>query len=63
MAKRRAKQTGNPLVLEDPMLDMPEAEEFCTRVSCMAGEEVFGSTKRKADLLLGAEKESHRPTK
>jgi hypothetical protein len=63
LAERRAKQTGNPLVLEDPMMDMPGAEEFCTRVPCMAGEEVFGSTKRKADLPLGAEEESHRPDK
>ena len=63
MAERRAKQTGNPLVLEDPMLEMPGADEFCTRVPRMAGEEVFGSMKRKADLPLGAEEESHRPDK
>jgi hypothetical protein len=42
---------------------MPGAEEFCTRVPCMAGEKVFGSTKRKTDLPLGAEEESHRPDK
>jgi hypothetical protein len=53
MAERRAKQTGNPLVLQDPMLDMPG----------MAGEEVFGSSKRKANLPLGVEEESHRPDK
>jgi len=63
MAERRAKQTGNPLVLEDPMLDMPRAKEFCTRVPRMVGEEVFRSTKRKAYLPLGAEEESHRPDK
>jgi hypothetical protein len=63
MAERRAKQTGTPLVLEDPMLDMPGADEFCTRVPCMAGEEVFGSSKRKANLPFGAEQESHRPDK
>jgi hypothetical protein len=63
LAERRAKQTGNPLVLEDPMMDMPGAEGFCTRVPCMAEEEVFRSTKRKADLPLGAEEESHRPDK
>ena len=49
------KQTGSPLVLEDPMMNMPGAEEFCTHVPCMAGEEVFGSTKRKANLPLGAD--------
>jgi hypothetical protein len=63
MVERRAKQTDNPLMLEDPMLDMPGAEEFCTRVLGMAGEEVFGSSKRKADLPLGAKEESHRPDK
>jgi hypothetical protein len=63
MAERRAKQTGNPLVLEDPMLDMLGAEEFGTRVPRMAGEEVFGSTKRKENLPLRAEEESHRPDK
>jgi hypothetical protein len=63
MAERRAKQTGNPLVFEDPMLDMPGAEEFYTREPRMAGEEVFGSSKRMANLPLGAEEESHRPDK
>jgi hypothetical protein len=63
MAERRAKQTCNPLVLEDPMLDMPGADEFCTREPRMAREEVFGSSKRKADLPLGAEEEFHWPDK
>ena len=63
MAKCRAKQTGNFLVLEDPMLDMPGADEFCTRKPCMVGEEVFGSTKRKTDLPFGAGEESYRPNK
>jgi hypothetical protein len=63
MAERRAKQTCNPLELEDPMLDMPGVDEFCTREPRMAGEEVFGSSKRKADLPLGAEEKSHRPDK
>jgi hypothetical protein len=44
MAERRAKQTCNPLVLEDAMLDMLGAEEFCTHEPCMIGEEVFGSS-------------------
>lgn len=62
-AERRAKKTGDPKVLEDPMLDMPGADEFCTRVPHLPGEEVFGSRKRKPDLPLGAEEESHRPDK
>ena len=63
MTERRAKQTDNLLVLEDPMMYMPGAEEFCTRVPRMTGEEVFGSMKRKTDLPLGAEEESHRHDK
>ena len=59
MAERKAKQTRNPLVLEDPMMDIHGAEEFCTHVPRMAEEEVFGSTKRKADLPLRYEEESH----
>jgi hypothetical protein len=40
---------------------MPGAEEFCTREPHFEGEEVFGSQKRKADIPLGSEHESHRP--
>jgi hypothetical protein len=36
------------------------AEFFCTRAPHMAGEDVFGSQKRKADVPLGFEGESHR---
>ena len=63
MAERRAQKTGDPKVLLDPMLDMPGADEFCTRDPHMAGEEVFGSMKRKLDLPLGADEELHRPDK
>jgi hypothetical protein len=38
-------------------------ELFYTRAPHMAGEEVFGSQKRKADVPLGFEGESHRPDK
>ena len=63
MAERLAKKTGNPKVLKDPMLDMPGADEFCTREPVLAGAEVFGSQKRKADVPIGADEESHRPDK
>jgi hypothetical protein len=39
------------------------AELFCTRAPHMAGEEVFGFQKRKADVPLGFEGESHWPDK
>ena len=63
MANHRAHKTGNPKVLQDPMLDMPEANEFCICDPHMAGEEVFGSMKLKLDVPLGADEESHMPDK
>jgi hypothetical protein len=45
------------------MAKLPGAELFCTRAPHMVGEEVFGSQKRKADVPLGFEGESHRPDK
>jgi hypothetical protein len=45
------------------MAKLPGAEFFCTRTLHMAGKEVFGSQKRKADIPLGFEGESYRPDK
>jgi hypothetical protein len=45
------------------MAKLPGAELFCTREPHLAGEEVFGSQKQNADVLLGFEGESHRPDK
>jgi hypothetical protein len=39
------------------------AELFCTREPHLAGKEVFGFQKRKADVPLGFEGKSHRPDK
>ena len=39
------------------------AELFSNRAPHMAGEEVFGFQKQKADVPLGFEGESHRPDK
>jgi hypothetical protein len=52
-----------PQVLNIAMAKLPGAELFCTRAPHMAGEEVFGSHKRKADVPLDFEGESHRPDK
>ena len=62
-AQRTAERTGDPKVLNVAMATLPGAELFCTRAPHMAGEEVFGSQKRKADVPLGFEGESHRPDK
>ena len=40
---------------------MPGAEEFCTRTPQLEGEEVFLSLKRKVDVPIGSEFDSHRP--
>ena len=45
------------------MAKLPGAEFFCTCTSHMAGKEVFGFQKRKADISLSYEGESHRPNK
>jgi hypothetical protein len=60
-AQRTVERTGDPKVLNVAMAKLPGAELFCTRTPHMAGEEVFGSQKRKVDVPLGFEGESHRP--
>jgi hypothetical protein len=45
------------------MAKLPGAELFYTHAPHMAGEEVFGSQKRKADVPLGFEGESYQPNK
>jgi hypothetical protein len=62
-AQRTAERTRDPKVLNVAMAKLPGAKLFCTRAPHMAGEEVFGSQKRKADVPLGFEGESHRPDK
>jgi hypothetical protein len=54
-AQRTAERTGDPKVLNVAMAKLPRAELFCTRAPHMAGEEVFGSQKRKANVPLGFE--------
>jgi hypothetical protein len=61
VAQRSALRSGNPKALNVVMAKMLGIEEFCTREPHFEGEEVFGSQKRKADLPLGSEHESHRP--
>ena len=49
--------------IHDALCSMPGAEEVCTRIPHLEGEEVFGSMKRKADVSIGSEGDSHRPNK
>jgi hypothetical protein len=60
-AQCTAERTGDPKVLNVAMAKLLGAKLFCTRAPHMAGEEVIGSQKRKADVLPGFEGESHRP--
>jgi hypothetical protein len=62
-AQCTAERTGDSKVLNVAMAKLPRAELFCTRAPHMAGEEVFGSQKRKADVPLSFEGESYRPDK
>jgi hypothetical protein len=61
VAQRSVLRSGNLKALNVAMAKMPGAEEFCSREPPFEGEEVFGSQKRKADIPLGSEHESHRP--
>jgi hypothetical protein len=63
IAQRSAQRSGNPKVLNAGIAKMHGAAEFCTREPHFEGEEVFGSQKCKADVLLGSEHKSHRPDK
>ena len=60
-AQCRAHRIGDPGVNLSALLGMPGADDFCTRDPHHEGAEVFGSQKRKLDILIGADNETHRP--
>src|ERR1700737_1835921 len=62
-AQRSAARTGNSKHLHEAFLNMPGADEWCTRTPHLEGEEVFVSLKQKPDTAFGFELESHRPDK
>lgn len=59
----QGSKNQQPYNLQGSMLDISGIDEFCTDDPHLKGEEVFGSTKQKLDLPLGAEEQSHRPNK
>jgi hypothetical protein len=61
VAQCSAQRSGNPKALNVAMAKMHRTEEFCTWEPHFEGEKVFGSQKRKADISLGSEHQSHRP--
>ena len=54
-----AAHTGDPKLLVVAMRSYPGAEDLNTRNCALKGSELFGSTKRKLDLPLGSEYDSH----
>jgi hypothetical protein len=61
--QRTTKRTRDPKVLNVAMAKLLGVELFCTREPYLAGEEVFGSQKRKTNVPLGFEGESYWPDK
>ena len=57
----RVQCTGDPGVIQSALFGMRGADDFCTQDPHHEGTEVFGSQKRKLDIPIGANDESHRP--
>ena len=60
-AQRRAHRIGDPGITQSALLGMPGADDFCIRDPHHEGAEVFGSQKRKPDISIGVDDETHRP--
>jgi hypothetical protein len=60
---RAASCSGDPKKIEEALSHLPGVEVATTRIPHLEGEEIFGSTKRKLDLPLGDDGDSHRPDK
>jgi hypothetical protein len=60
---RAARRSSDPKKIEEALSQLPGVEVATTRIPHLEGEEIFGSTKRKLDLLPGDDGDSHRPDK
>jgi hypothetical protein len=60
---RAARRSGDPKKIEEALSQLPGVEVATTRIPHLEGEEIFGSMKRKLDLPLGDDGDSHRPDK
>ena len=58
-----ARRSGDPKKIEEALSQLPGAKVATTQISHLEGKEIFGNTKRKLDLLLGDDGDSHRPDK
>jgi hypothetical protein len=60
---RAARRSSDPKKIEEALSQLPGMEVATTRIPHLQGEEIFGSTKRKLDLPLRNDGDSHRPDK
>jgi hypothetical protein len=60
---RAARRSGDPKKIEEALSQLLGVEVATTRIPHLEGKEIFGNTKRKLDLPLGADGDSHRPDK
>ncbi len=56
----RANQFGDSLQIANAIAKYTKKSSFTTRISHLEGQEIFGSTKREANIALGSEGDSHR---
>jgi hypothetical protein len=57
---RVARRSGDPKKIEEALSQLPGVEVATTRIPHLEGKEIFGNTKRKLDLPLGDDGNSHR---
>jgi hypothetical protein len=58
---RAARHSGDPKKIKEALSQLLGMEVATTRIPHLEGEEIFGSTNWKLDLLLGDDGDSHRP--
>jgi hypothetical protein len=60
---RVARRSGDPKKIVEALSQLLGVEVATTWIPHVKGEEIFGSTKRKLDLPLGDDDNSHGPNK
>jgi hypothetical protein len=60
---RAARRSDDPKKIAEVLNQLPIVEFATARITHLEGKEIFGSMKRKLDLPLGDDGESHRPDK
>jgi len=58
LKRAMASEDGNKIA--DALNEMPGVEDICIQIPHLEGEEVFGSSKWKLDLLIGSKGDSYR---